>query len=293
MAFAILILVIMVNELLSDRQLVEKKYYNTLVHNKWDKQSLLVERLEPPFSYYSSDLFNCAKTYIGDFQNKTMLEIGCGNGETSVWFAKNGAQVYGLDISDESIAIANERSQVNNTTAQTRFFVSPAEHIDLPDNFFDIVFINVSLHHLEVEKALQEIKRLLKPNGVFVAIEPFTFSKTIQKIRASKLITALYPIRQETPTERILFVDDLKLIKKVFTNVEYRPYRIFSPFIFKVKPLFFALANIFYGKVADKEKRRRLMNKAFQSMDEWILKTFPFTKFLSRYIVFKAQANKA
>jgi len=280
------------NLLLTERQLVEKKCYNSIVHDKWDNKFLIVEQIEPPFNYYSGDLFGCAKNYIGDFKNKIMLEIGCGNGETSVWFAKNGAEVYGLDISDESIIIAERRSRENETTDKTHFLVSPAEKTKFPDNFFDIVFINVSLHHLEVEQALNEFKRVLKPNGIFVAIEPFVFSKMIQKIRISKLVTSFYPVRQETPTERILFSDDLDLVKHIFSEVEYRLYRIFGPFIFKVKPLFFFLANVFYKKENDAEKRRRKMNRTFQKMDEIILKLFPFMKFLSRYIVFKAKNNK-
>jgi len=286
------IFIIMENINFTDRQLVEKNYYNSIVHDKWDNKSLLVEQAEPPFNYYSGDLFGCAQKYIGDFKNKVMLEVGCGNGKTSVWFAKNGVEVYGLDISDESIKIAERRSKENGTAEKTHFLVSPAENTKFSDNFFDIVFINVSLHHLEVEMALKEFKRVLKPNGIFVAIEPFVFSKTIQKIRTSKLVTKLYPVRQETPTERILFSDDLDLVKQVFSGVEYHPYRIFSPFIFKVKPLFFFLANIFYKKENDTEKRRRKMNRAFQKMDETILKFLPFMKFLSRYIVFKAKNNK-
>ncbi|HAZ16974.1 MAG: hypothetical protein UV70_C0008G0030 [Parcubacteria group bacterium GW2011_GWA2_43_13] len=280
------------NVSLTKRQSVEKNYYNSIVHDKWDHKSLLVEHIEPPFNYYSGDLFGCAKNYIGDFKNKIILEIGCGNGEISVWFAKNGAEVYGIDISDESIAIAERRSRENGITEQTHFLVSPGEYTHFLDSFFDIIFINVSLHHLEVEQALNEFKRVLKPNGIFVAVEPCVFSKTIQTIRTSKLITSLYPIRQETPTERILFSDDLELIKRIFTDIEYRPYRIFSPFIFKVKPLFFFLANVFYARERDVEKRRRKMNRGFQKIDEVILTLFPFMKFLSRYIVCKARNSK-
>ncbi|MCF6276845.1 MAG: methyltransferase domain-containing protein [Candidatus Magasanikbacteria bacterium] len=277
---------------LTEKQLTEKSYYNSIVHDKWDSKSLLVERDNPPFSDYSGDLFDCAKKYISDFKNKTILEIGCGNGEISVWFAKNGANVYGLDISDESISIAKRRSIENEVSEKTNFSVSPAENTNFQDNFFDIVFINVSLHHLEVEKALNEIKRILKPNGIFVTIEPFVFSNTIQKIRTSKLIVRLYPIRQETPTERILFQNDLKLIQNIFSTVEYKPYRIFSLFILKIKPLFFLLADIFHQKELSIENRRRLMNRKIQNIDEAILRYLPFMKFLSRYIVIKAKINK-
>lgn len=287
-----LLKICMDNATLTERQLIEKNCFNAIVHDKWDNKSLLVEQAEPPFAYYSGDLFDGARNYLGDVQNKTILEIGCGNGEIAVWFAKNGAEVYGIDISDESIAVAKRRSVENETADKTHFSVSPGENTPFQDNFFDIIFISVSLHHLEVEKALYEFKRILKPNGLLVAIEPFVFSATIQNIRTSKFVTKLYPIRQETPTERILFSDDLELTKRIFFPVEYRPYRIFSPFIYKIKSPFFFLADMFYRKEGDREKRRRLMNRTFQKVDETILKIFPFTKFLSRYIVFSARNTK-
>jgi ubiquinone/menaquinone biosynthesis C-methylase UbiE len=273
---------------LTNKQSTEQDYYNSIAHEKWDNKSLAVEKEQPPFANYSGDLFDCARAYFGDIAGKTILEIGCGTGEISVWFAKNNATIYGMDISNESIAIANRRSAENGTGDKTHFLVSPAEHTSFANDFFDIVFINVSLHHLEVETALQEIKRILKPTGLFVAVEPFVFSKTIQNIRTSKIVTKLYPVRQETPTERILFADDLLAIQKVFSSVTFLPYRIFSPFIFKIKPLFFWLANICYRHEPDIEQRRRRMNRAFQNFDAKILRIFPFMKFLSRYIVFKA-----
>lgn len=277
------------NQKLSQKQLTEKKYYNSLVHNKWDDKSLLVEKRIPPFGYYSSDLFDCAKKFIGDLKDKKILEIGCGNGELSVWFAMNGAEVYGLDISDESVEIAKKRAAENNILNNVYFFVSPAEKTHFEDNFFDVVYINVSLHHLEVDKALAEIKRVLKANGLFVAVEPCSFSSFLQRIRVSKLISTIYPIRQETPTERILTLADLKLIEKNFTEFEYKPYRILSPFIFKFKPLFHFLANKFYKKENDPELRMQKMNRKIQMLDEALLKNLPFMAMFARYVVFKGR----
>lgn len=278
---------------LTEKQRIKKECFNSIVKDKWDNKSLRVEVKEPPFAYYSGDLFDCAIEYIGTLRGKRILEIGCGNGEISVWLARNGVEIYGIDISDESITFAKKRSVENGTDAKTHFSVSPAEETEFTENFFDTVFINVSLHHLEIDKAVHEIKRILKPQGRFVAVEPFVFSKIVQRIRTSKLVTAFYPIRQETPTERILVQEDLDLLERNFSGLEYKPYRIFSPFIFKVKPLFFLLADIMYRNERDQETRRRMMNRAFQRLDEGIVRVAPFMRFLSRYIVLKAQNNKS
>ncbi|MFH1029705.1 MAG: class I SAM-dependent methyltransferase [bacterium] len=269
----------------NEKQKIERDCFNSLVHEKWDDKSLFIDKEKPPFANYSGDLLDGTKKFLKDVTGKKVLEIGCGNGELSVWMAKNGADVFGVDISDESIKIAERRSAENATQNNTHFYARPAEQLLFEDCYFDIVFINVSLHHLEVDIALKEFKRVLKPKGILIAIEPLAFSRTIQNFRTSKLFTKLYPIRQETPTERILLVDDLKLIKSLFANTTFTPYRIFSPFVYKVKPIFFFLANRCFSKEKDFETRKEKMNRTLQRFDEKLLHYLPFLKSLSRYVV--------
>ena len=280
----------MTDTVLSEKQKIERDYYNRIVHDKWDTFSLKVDAKVPPFGNYSGDLLDAACGYIGLVAEKRILEIGCGNGELSVWLAENGAEVWGLDISDESIAIAERRARENGVSERAHFIVGPGETTGQPDAFFDVVFIAVSLHHLIVEDALKEIRRVLKPSGVFVAIEPFVFLTMVQRIRLSRLVQRLYPERRETPTERILYPGDLQLIRQTFPHLEYRPYRIFSPFLFKMKPLFFALANMVYRREPDVETRRKKLNRAAERCDERLLRMLPGLRVFSRYIVFRAAA---
>lgn len=267
----------------TQRQEIERTVFNRLVHEKWDTKSLAVNAARPPFADYSGDLFDGAKRFMGDLKGIDILELGCGSGELAVWFALQGARVTGIDVSDESILLAKKRAEENGVASETNFMACPAEAIPAPSASFDVVFINVSLHHLELEQALAECKRLLKPKGRFIAVEPLTFSKTIQKIRASRLVTTWYPIRQETPTERILTVEDIGDIKTVFSDVHVIPFRIFSPFIFKAKPVFNFFSRFFRGK--DWETKKQNCNRFFQRVDEALLSHLPFLKYLSRYVV--------
>lgn len=274
---------------LTNKQRTEREYYNSIVHNKWDGKSLKIDAAQPPFANYSGDLWDAARRYFGDVAGKKILEIGCGNGELAVWFALNGAQVSGVDISDESITVCQRRSAENGTTDRTHFWAGPGEKIPFPDQTFDLVFIAVSLHHLIVEDALKEIRRVLKPSGWFVAMEPFVFSRTVQRVRNSRLVQKLYPERRETPTERILYASDLQTMQQDFTDLEYRPYRIISPFVFKFKPLFNFLANTFYRFEPDPERRRQRSNRANQRFDERLLSALPFLRSFSRYIVWRCR----
>ena len=270
------------------RQQIERECFNALVHEKWDGKSLFVAPDHPPFADYSGDLLDGAKQFLFPVSGRRILEIGCGNGELSVWLAKNGATVYGVDISDESITIANRRTAENHVADQAHFYACPAEHVPFENAFFDIVFINVSLHHLEIDLALKEFQRVLKPDGLLIAIEPLAFSSLIQNFRASKLFTAFYPIRQETPTERILSLDDLKLIRSLYSDTVIVPYRVFSPFIYKIKPLFAFLARRCFSREHDFEIQKRKLNRALQKFDKNLLKIFPPLKFLARYAIIRA-----
>lgn len=191
--------------------------------------------------------------------------------------------MIGIDVSDESVLIAKRRAEENGVNGRAQFVACPAEKMPFEDSSVDIVFINVSLHHLEIDQALAECKRILKSGGSFIAVEPLVFSETVQKIRASKLVTSLYPIRQETPTERILTMKDLEYIKTMFKNTKIVPYRIFSPFIFKAKPIFHFLSRQFTG--ADWEMKKRACNRFFQDFDAELISRLPFFKYFSRYIV--------
>ena len=277
----------------SEKQQIEQTCFNQIVHQKWDGKSLWVDAERPPFATYNGDLLDGAKKFLGQVSGQKILEIGCGNGELTVWLAKLGAEVFGVDISDESIKIAELRSTQNQTSGQTHFYAQPAEQLPFENNYFDLVFINVTLHHLDIELALQEFLRVLKVGGRLVAVEPLVFSKTIQNFRTSKLFTKLYPIRQETPTERILLAEDLNLISKYFSQPQVVPVRVFSPLIFKIQPLFLFLANCFFKTEADMETRKQKMIRRLQAWDEILLNKLPALKFLSRYVVIAATKEAA
>ncbi|MBU1991998.1 methyltransferase domain-containing protein [Patescibacteria group bacterium] len=111
----------------NEKQKIERDCFNSLVHEKWDDKSLFIDKEKPPFANYSGDLLDGTKKFLKDVTGKKVLEIGCGNGELSVWMAKNGADVFGVDISDESIKIAERRSAENATQNNTHFYARPAE----------------------------------------------------------------------------------------------------------------------------------------------------------------------
>ena len=102
---------------------------------------------------------------IGSPNNKKVLDIGCGYGDLLSEFKKNGAEVYGVDISQESLKICNEKG-ISVVKADCR-------NIPFKDNTFDVVYsIGVVEHVMETDKAINEHMRVCKPNGIVVVIVP-------------------------------------------------------------------------------------------------------------------------
>ncbi|MBI3651961.1 MAG: methyltransferase domain-containing protein [Acidobacteria bacterium] len=106
------------------------------------------------------------KTVIGfaQYSGKRVLEIGCGTGTDSLQFARNSALFTGVDLTPRSIEIARQRFAVYEQ--QGEFFLGDAEHLNFPDESFDVVYSFGVIHHTpNTEQAAQEIHRVLKPGG--------------------------------------------------------------------------------------------------------------------------------
>jgi SAM-dependent methyltransferase len=150
---------------------------------------------------------------LGSVKNRKVLDIGCGLGESSVMFARLGAQVFASDISPEMIrftlALA-DRYGVKISTA-----VGAAEKLDLPERDFDVVYCANTLHHLtDKARFLKRVRSFLKPGGVFCSWDPVKYNPVINVYRR---IAADVRTEDEKP----LGVADLKLLRANFAQVEH------------------------------------------------------------------------
>jgi SAM-dependent methyltransferase len=100
-------------------------------------------------------------------RGQRLLELGCGTGLiTERMLAATGADIVGTDISPELISEARER------LPRATFRVENAFHLTFADQSFDGVYGSSILHHLEIEPALREILRVLRPGGRAAFAEP-------------------------------------------------------------------------------------------------------------------------
>lgn len=127
-----------------------------------------------------------------DLKGKRTLVVGCGFGDDAVRLSHCGAEVYGFDLSPESIAIAREVSA--KMGKNIHYSVSPAENMPYENKFFDAVVVHDILHHVDIPKVLAEIVRVAKPGALFLCSEVYTH-EGVEKFRRSSFIHKLiYPI---------------------------------------------------------------------------------------------------
>ena len=98
-----------------------------------------------------------------------MLDFGCGTGSRTVHLIPAGWSLIGIDISKESINIA--QSQGAAITQATEYLVMDGEAMSFSKNKFDLIVDYGSFSSLKMDLAIPEMVRVLKPGGSLIAIE--------------------------------------------------------------------------------------------------------------------------
>jgi ubiquinone/menaquinone biosynthesis C-methylase UbiE len=113
-------------------------------------------------TYQKSVILPKLLSLINIKQGQKIADVACGQGFFSTEFAKQGAVVYGFDISPELITFAKEQKIQN-----THFSVAPAHRLtELADSSMDVVTIILALQNIEkAEDVFKECARVLKPKG--------------------------------------------------------------------------------------------------------------------------------
>ncbi len=164
---------------------------------------------------------------MGNLKEKRVCDFGCGDGANSILLTKLGAYVEAFDLSPHLIEIALEKAKINHVNDRTNFVVSSVENYTCPDNYFDIVYGSAILHHLDIKKLhrdyFKKISRMLKDQGKAIFTEPISFSRTLSVLRGCVPVKA-----DASPDERPLDRDDIEIIKRYFSKVEIKYFRLFG-----------------------------------------------------------------
>ena len=141
----------------SFEEAIERQAYNTAA----------VEALVRTVSYYLRERYQPA-----DYKKLHFLELGCGAGPNLLWLAQKGIRVSGVDLAANALKLAREsfaRAGVGDRVGE--LIEGSATKTPFPDGSFDGILEACVFQHLDKqqrEEAFGEVRRLLKPGGVFV-----------------------------------------------------------------------------------------------------------------------------
>ena len=104
---------------------------------------------------------------FGRWKGKKVLEIGCGIGTDTINFARHGALVTAVDLSEESLDIAKQRAEVFGLRDRIRFHSGNAEELTsfLPVEPYDLIYSFGVIHHTpHPDRAVDQIRHYVHPD---------------------------------------------------------------------------------------------------------------------------------
>src|SRR5579871_2745975 len=102
------------------------------------------------------------------WRGKRVLEIGCGIGTDTINFARHGASVTAVDLTEKSLEVARRRAEVFGLQDRIQFFQANAEELSsfVPVEPYDLVYSFGVIHHTpHPERVLEEIRKYTKPGS--------------------------------------------------------------------------------------------------------------------------------
>lgn len=164
--------------------------------------------------------------FAGLKEGETVLDLGSGGGidvlMASKYVGKSG-KVYGLDMTDEMIALANKNKEKMGAT-NVEFIKGYIEHIPLPDSTVDVIISNCVINLSEdKEKTLSEAFRVLKPGGRLAIADIVSIKPIPEHIRKrAEMWCGCLGGALEIEEYR-------SILEKVgFKNIEIRPVHIYK-----------------------------------------------------------------
>jgi ubiquinone/menaquinone biosynthesis C-methylase UbiE len=135
----------------STRPVGTKEYFDEV-----EKRKYFVEPHIPGFAQFER------------WKGKRVLEVGCGIGTDTINFAKAGALVTAVDLSNESLKLAQQRAKVFGLEDSVTFYQANAEDLgaSVPVNSYDLVYSFGVIHHTpNPSGAIAQIKRYMTPSS--------------------------------------------------------------------------------------------------------------------------------
>jgi ubiquinone/menaquinone biosynthesis C-methylase UbiE len=198
-----------------------------------------------------------------DPAGKNVLDYGCGPGYLTKYLFEEGAvHVTGIDVSEGEIEQARESAEKEGFADRSRFLAADAHATGFPDDSFDLIVGTSILHHLDLRVALEELRRILRPGGRAVFLEPLVHNPLL------RLGRALTPSAR-TPDEHPLTTSDWEMCASIFDDFHHYEHEFLT---IPLMPL-----NLILPLAVQRAFARRV-----GELDDRVLARFPATRKYAR-----------
>lgn len=204
-----------------------RKHAEEIFHDEWaagvDVTKIDVRRMNeactaPEMRYITRAL--------GDLGGRTLLDVGCGLGEASVYFAMLGATVTASDISPGMCDAARRLAEANGVTVTPH--VSASEDLGFgPEVQFDVIYSGNTLHHVDIGVTMPRLLKHLKPGGTFVSWDPVAYNTAINFYRRRAM-------QVRTVDEHPLRLADIRAVRACFRESHTRWFWLSTLLVFCV-----------------------------------------------------------
>jgi ubiquinone/menaquinone biosynthesis C-methylase UbiE len=155
------------------------------------------------------------------YRGQSLLEVGCGIGTDLARFARGGAEVTGIDLSQTAIDLARKNFALNNLSAK-ELRVANGEQLPYPDASFDVVYGHgVIQYTADPARLIRECHRVLKPGGtgIFMVYNRVSWLNALSKVMKVALE------HEDAPVLKKFSIAEFRELLKPFDRVEIIPER--------------------------------------------------------------------
>lgn len=155
------------------------------------------------------------------FSGQRLVEIGCGIGTDLVRFARGGARVIGVDLSETAIRLARRNFEVQGFGAD-RWAIADGSQLPLPDASVDVVYAHGVLQYAADPRGIvTEAQRVLRPGGTAI----FMVYNRISWLMAMSRVMQVPLEHQDAPGLRMYSIPEYRELLRGFRTVEIIPER--------------------------------------------------------------------
>ena len=158
---------------------------------------------------------------FGKIKPCKVLDIGCGEGFYSIYLAKKGFEVTGIDLAENAIKLAKQNAE--KAVVKINFIAMDISDLEKLNEKFDFILGWAILHHISHEKRrkyVEDISKLLNPEGKYLSVSFNINDRKSGKGEKSKEVTGKQkrPEGATRPVGATLYFSSLEELENLFKN---------------------------------------------------------------------------